>query len=224
MTKSLGKISRHQLIDAATKAAAEQGYSMEKFPGRGLSSIWNITKDNQTQVASIRTTQDRWIAFPPLEAGTKWKTLDEVDTVIVATVDNKESPENIEVYIFPASDVRKRFDAAYEARKKNGQSIKDNFGMWVGLDHYSENTAASIGSGIIEQYECIATYPISDLKSDKQQEDTKGQQISGVHVFSEGPSHEPATISDIMSYARDQIAKLAAVSPNSVKLDLKIEY
>lgn len=197
---------------------------MEKCPGRGLSNIWNIKKDNQTQVASIRTTQDRWIAFPPLEAGTKWKTLDEVEIVIVATVDNKEAPENIEVYIFPAIDVRKRFDAAYEARKKNGQSIKDNFGMWVGLDHYSENTPASIGSGIIDQYDCIATYPISDLKSNKQQEGTKGQEISGGHAFNEGPSHEPATISEIMSHARDQIAKLAAVSPNSVKLDLKIEY
>ena len=108
----------HLLVNAAKKAADAQGYSMERVPGRGLSNIWNVTKDGETKVASIRTTRDRWIAFPPLEGGTKWKTLDDVDTVIVATVDSKEEPENIEVYIFPSDDVRKRFDAAYAARQK----------------------------------------------------------------------------------------------------------
>ena len=57
----------HLLVNAAKKAADAEGYSMERVPGRGLSNIWNVTKDGETKVASIRTTRDRWIAFPPLE-------------------------------------------------------------------------------------------------------------------------------------------------------------
>src|SRR3954466_243062 len=106
------------LVDAAKQAAEAADYQLSRVPGRGLSNIWNLTKDGKTQVAAIRTARDRWIAFPPLEKGTKWKTLDDVSLVLVATVDSKENPQSIEVYIFPADDVRERFNASYAARVK----------------------------------------------------------------------------------------------------------
>lgn len=214
----------HLLVNAAKKAADAQGYSMERVPGRGLSNIWNVTKDGETKVASIRTTRDRWFAFPPLESGTKWKTLDDVDTVIVATVDSKEEPENIEVYIFPANDVRKRFDAAYAARQKNGQSVKDNFGMWIGLDQDKRGIASSVGSGIIDHYECVATYAIPDLLDENQKEDGIGDADENQEVVETSTPHEPSTIAEVISFARDHIARLAAVPLDAVKLDLKIEY
>ena len=42
-----------------------------------------------TWIASVRTTRDRWIAFPPLDGGTRWKTLDDVELVLVAAVDEE---------------------------------------------------------------------------------------------------------------------------------------
>ena len=190
---------------------------------RGAPNQPNTTA-GETKVASIRTTRDRWIAFPPLENGTKWKTLDDVETVIVATVDSKQDPENIEVYIFPAEDVRKRFDAAYASRKKDGQTVKDNFGMWVGLDHDDRGIAASIGSGIIDHYERVAVYAILDLLDEKPHEATTGDVDAPERTAEAGTAPSPSTIADVMTWAREHIARLAAVPSDAVKLDLKIEY
>src|SRR4051812_33389373 len=100
------------MVDAARKGLEEAGYQAERIPGRGLSNVWNVTKDGRKQAASIRTTRNRWIAFPPLDGGLRWKTLDGVDLVVVASVDQVEKPRNIEIYIFEASEVRECFRAA----------------------------------------------------------------------------------------------------------------
>ena len=43
-------------------------------------------------------------------------------------------PRRIEVYLFDAWEVRQRFNANYAARVGAGLAVKDNFGMWLGLD------------------------------------------------------------------------------------------
>src|SRR5215469_12237341 len=53
------------LVEAAKRAARENGYALSRLPGRGLSNVWHISKNGDSKVASIRTTRDRWIAFPP---------------------------------------------------------------------------------------------------------------------------------------------------------------
>lgn len=58
---------RKTLVNTARKCIEAQGYSIERMPGRGLTAIWRISKDGEEKLASIRTTQDRDIAFPPLE-------------------------------------------------------------------------------------------------------------------------------------------------------------
>ncbi|RWO40430.1 MAG: hypothetical protein EOS11_19710 [Mesorhizobium sp.] len=216
------------LVEAAKKGAESQGYALTRVPGRGLSNIWSITKNGKTQTASIRTTRDRWFAFPPLRGGTKWKTLDDVEVVIVATVDSKDDPENVEVYIFPADEVRARFNAAYAARIKSGQKTKDNFGMWVALDHDDRRTATSVGSGIVEKYKQVAKYPITDLlkarpdhevldgRDDADEEETRG----GIEV----EQTRFSTIAEVMAWARTAVAEIAGVRDEAVKLDLKIEY
>ena len=223
LLKGLSETVRwHLLVGAAKQAMETQGYSLDRVPGRGLSNIWNISKGGKTQVTSIRTTRDRYIAFPPLENGTKWKTLDDVQLVAVATVDSKEDPENIEVYLFPAVDVRKRFDAHYAARTKDGQTIKDNFGMWVALDPKAHGLAASVGTGIVTHYKPIAVYSILDLLADN----------SPIATTGDGQEDEPpdasersfSSIAEVMAWAREQVAQLAGVQIEAVKLDLKIEY
>ncbi len=218
------RILRNLLVDAAKQAAEKEGYKLQRVPGRGLSNIWNMEKDGKTEKVSIRTTQDRWIAFPRIERGTKWKTLDEVDMVIVAAVDSKESPKNIEVYIFPASEVRKRFNDAYAARDKDGQINYDNFGMWVALDEDLRGIARSVGSGIVKQYPRVAVYSIEALLSAApiaNQPPHTG--IGGTIDEGTGQEVQPATIAEVMAWTRRRVAEIAGVRVDAVKLDLKLE-
>jgi hypothetical protein len=209
------------MVEAAKRGAAEQGYKMRRMPGRGLSNIWNLDKDGTSQLTSIRTTRDRWIAFPPLLNGTKWKTLDDVELVLVATVDSKENPQKVEVYILPANEVRQRFDAAYKARKKAGHVHTDNFGMWVGLDPDPRGIATSVGAGIIENYKPIAVYSIDTLVA--QTAEVRGDDDPS-EERAEQPEARPATIAEVMAWARERVAEIAGVRVESVKLDLKVEY
>lgn len=211
------------MVEAAKKGMLDNGYELERIPGRGMSNMWNATKDGVTRATSIRTTRDRYIAFPPLEGGTKWKTLDDVELVVVATVDSKDDPEKVEVYLFPANDVRQRFNAHYAARSNEGQSIKDNFGMWIGLDRDDRGIAASVGAGILEKYKPIAIYAISDLlpenppaQANQEQPEAAASEIAVPPTL--------ATIADVMAWTRTRVAQIAGVQTDAVKLDLRVEY
>jgi hypothetical protein len=209
------------MVNAAKKAAATQGFAMHRVPGRGLSNVWNAEKGGKKQLASIRTTRDRWIAFQPLANGEKWKTLHNADLVIVAAVDDREDPKNIQVYIFPAGEVRRRFDAAYKARSDEGHKNKDGFGMWVSLDTDNRGIAASVGSGLADKYKPIATYSIEALAADMPGGDAADAMVE---VDAEEQEPRPATIAEVMAWARTKVAELAGVNVDRVKLDLKVEY
>lgn len=216
----------HLMTDAAKRGAEAAGYTLERVPGRGLSNLWTITKDGKSQKAAIRTTRDRWFAFPPLNGGTKWKTLDDVDAVIVSTVDSREDPENVEVFIFPADEVRKRFQAAHAARTKAGQVVKDNFGMWIGLHKDDRGIPASVGSGIADKYDRITSYAIKDLIPSIVAADAVGEDADDVEALTSMEQTEapPSTIGEVMAWARQRVADLAGVQVEAVKLDLKVEY
>lgn len=215
------------LVNAAKKAAIAAGYELERVPGRGLSNIYTATKDGSSQKVSIRTTRDRWFAFPPLEKGSKWKTLSEVDMVIVASVDSKEEPENVEVYIFPANEVRQRFNSAYAARIKDGQTVRDNFGMWVSLGRDDRGIAASVGSGIGDKYGAVAVYSILDLLTNNPHDEDGDPQADDIDIATNEmavATTAPMTIGDVLADTRNRIAQIAGVKPDAVRLDLKIEY
>lgn len=210
------------LVEAAKRGVEAQGFELERVPGRGLSNVWNLKRDGAVQPASIRTTRDRWFAFPPLANGNRWKTLDEVDLVVVAAVDSKDSPKNIEVYIFPAEEVRKRFKSAHKARSEAGLAVRDDFGMWVGLDADVRGIPASVGSGIVDQHPPVAVYPIETLLSGNEKPTGIGAMPASAARQSITP--DTTTIADVLSRARQQIADIAAVRVEAVRLDLKIEY
>ena len=207
---------RRMLVDAATRALAKTNAELKRIPGRGKSNVWEIEEGGQVKRVAVRTTQDRWFAFPPMENGTKWKTLSDVDVVVVASVDDRDDPRRVEVYRFDADEVRKRFDESYAARTGAGQSEPDGYGMWVALDKDRRGLPASVGSGIAAQYPPIATYPLDQRKAEEPvAADEKGEDA----VL--GP--EPETIATVMSFARARIAELSGVPEESVKLDCRIE-
>ena len=139
-----------------------------------------------------------------------------MNSVLVSAVDSKDNPKEVEVYLFPATDVRKRFDDGHKARTAAGREIPDNFGMWVDLDMNLRGVAASVGSGIAENYDPIATYRIanSPLKKNSFPDDEKEGAVA-TNTFK--------TIGEVLSSAREQIAKIAGVPLEAVKLDLRLE-
>ena len=205
------------LVTAAKKALEEQGYSLERVPGRGRSNVWNAEYNGEQKLISIRTTKDRWFAFPPLDNGEHWKTLDDVDSVVVAAVDDRERPRSIEVYQFNAQEVRERFDESYSVRIKEGYTVKDNFGMWVNLDKDDRGIPASVGSGIAEEHTPIAVYSIGDLTAQSERIDRE------IGVADDSFNGQPGTISEVLNMARHRIASLSGVRVDAVKLDCRIE-
>jgi hypothetical protein len=74
------------LVGAVKNAIQEEGYRLDRLPGRGRSNVWRVEKDGKSQRASFRTTQDRWFAFPSLKGGAGWGTLDSVELVFIAVI------------------------------------------------------------------------------------------------------------------------------------------
>lgn len=224
--KEMGESAAWQLmVGAARRGAEKEGYVLTRQPGRGLSNTWRMDKDGGSSIASIRTTRDRWVAFPPLEGGAKWKTLDDVQQVLVAAVDKPENPQNVDVYLFPADEVRRRFDASYAARMKAGHTVRDNYGMWIKLDAGDPNVPSQVGAGLVDDYPAIAHFSLDELQEDQPPVDAAihpdATELEGVH---ESAAPALSTVGDVMAFARAQIAQLTNMTPEAIKLDLKIEY
>ena len=211
------------LVSAAKRGLEAKGFTLTRMPGRGRSNVWEIERQGTTQRASIRTTKNRWFAFPPLKRGTKWKTLDDVAVVIEAAVDDREDPRNAQVYLFDAGEVRKRFDAAYFARTKAGQVVKDDFGMWVNLDEDKRRLPTSVGAGLAVEHKPIAEFPIDALLAEGAV-DVRLEPEDADMSEAESSVSSARTIAEVMNWARRHIASLSGVRPDAVKLDLKIEY
>ena len=211
--------ARRLLVSAAVRALEEAGLAPERLPGRGLSNMWDIEEKGKQKRAAIRTSKDRWFAFQPLEEGTAWKTLDFVDIVIVAAVDDRVAPQNIQVYRFDAQEVWHRFDAAYQARSKAGRTLRDGFGLWICLDKDERDNSASVGSGLAADCPPFAAFPLADLLPE-----TAAQPPAGFQE-SEAAAAPPQTrtIAEVMDWARRRIADLSGVSAQAVKLDCRIE-
>jgi hypothetical protein len=210
------------LVTAARMAAEASGYATKRLPGRGLSNVWWIEKEGIARRAAIRTTRDRWIAFPPLGGGTRWKTLDDVDVVIVAAVDAPARPEHVEVFVLSATEVRARFADAYAVRSKAGLKIRDNFGMWIKLDLDNRDTPASAGSGLADVHEPLVVFSLADLLKLR-------RTVAAVESPPAGPGPAdaavgPNQVTAILAEAREKVARSLGVKPESVKLDLKVEY
>lgn len=223
--KDMGETASWRLmVSAALEGAKAAGYSMKRQPGRGLSNTYEMTKDGKTQIASVRTTRDRFIAFPPLDGGKKWKTLDTADLVLVSAVNDPADPQNIDVYLFPADEVRKRFDASYAARIENGHTVRENFGMWVMIDKGDDTIISQVGHSLAVDYPAIAHFSIDELEVGVEPE-TKQMAAEAA------PEHEEeiaadtlalSTVADVLTFAREKIAVLTGMPVDAIKLDLKM--
>jgi hypothetical protein len=214
----------HLMVRGAIKGAEQGGYTLKRQPGRGLSNTYEVTKGGKTKVASVRTTQDRAIAFPPLKKGTHWKTLSDVELVLVSAVDDKDDPQNVDVYLFPADEVRKRFDASYAARIKAGHTVRDDYGMWITLDKGDDAVPSQVGHSLALDYPAIAHFTIDELEAEMAKGAGDQDLDAPVEPLDLTPPVEVdlPTIADVLAFARKKIAALSGLPVGAISLDLKM--
>ncbi|BAI95720.1 hypothetical protein Sj15T_00690 [Sphingobium sp. TA15] len=222
--KEMGEtVARRIMVGAAITAIEAQGYSLKRQPGRGLSAVYDAVKGNDKKVLSIRTTRDRWFAFPSLKKATAWKTLDDSDLVSVAAVDDVENPQAINVYLFPADEVRKRFDESRAARIANGHNVKDDWGMWVMLDKGDDNVISQIGHSLAVDYPPIATYTLDELEGEADTVKAEAAVVVEEEIEEEKETAVALkTVADVLAFAQERIAALTGMPVEGIKLDLKM--
>jgi hypothetical protein len=139
---------RNILFNLGVDTLQGQGWKVERVPGSGKSSMRRISKDQESKIVSIRTTQDTWIAFPRDRHDKSWVTLSDVDAVVAVSVDDYYNPRFAQVHMIDGNEMRDRFDRAYAARLKAGHTIPLGRGVWVSLYFPdSDKTTSHVGGG-----------------------------------------------------------------------------
>jgi hypothetical protein len=150
---------KRRLFDIGIQALRDQGYHVER--ARGGSSVRRATKNGESKLVSIRTTQDQAIAFPPKKDG-GWRTLDDVDMVVAVSVDDKEAPRYAWVHFIDGDDMRDRFNRTYEARKAAQLKVPKGRGVWLSLyKEESSDQPRRVGAGAGLVYPRVATVPLN---------------------------------------------------------------
>lgn len=205
---------RRFLINAAISTLESQGWKVARVKGGGKGRVRRITKENASQLAVIRTTQDTWIAFPRNQDDTKWVTLSDVDVVVAASVDDPANPRFALVHLFDADEIRDRFDRAYAARRAADHSIPLGRGVWVSLyDDEGTSPVQRVGAGAGIAHPPIARVPLGEA-------DPVEACVPVATHQSDGASHadeEPLTIAQ----AKDRLARTLGVAPSNIKITVE---
>ena len=206
-----------QLFRIAVNVLKERGWKVDRVAGSGKSSVRRITKDGDSKVVSIRTTQDTWIAFSRTKDDKGWRTLDEVDAVVPVSVDDKDEPKFALVHFIDGDEVRSRFNRAYEARKNAGHKIPTDRGVWVSLYlPEASDPVSHVGAGVGREFpsiEEVALSPESEVSSDLAASDSDGDDGSTSIPSDEG------TLS--IAEAKRRLAATFGVDPSSIKITVE---
>lgn len=163
---------RAKLFRAAIDALEQQGCKIERVSGSGKSSVRRMVKGTVAKTVTIRTTQDRWIAFPRNENDDGWATLGDVDYVVASSVDDRESPRFAQVHMIDGDEMRGRFDRAYAARKEAGYVLPAGRGIWVSLYEKEANDPVTrVGAGAGLAYPPIARVPLTVVTGERSDAD-----------------------------------------------------
>lgn len=205
------------LCGFARRALEDAGYEITTVRGTRRSIIWELRRDAAARRVAVRSTIDRWFAFN--RQGKRWKPLDHVDDVIVAAADDVSDPQRVEIHYFPGNEVRARLEKAYAARKAAGQVVREDFGLWIALDRHDDaNAPTRTGSGIVEDFPPIASYPLDEGRDMIDRED--------LARFPDGAQLETGsrkrTIAEIKAAAAEEIARVAGVPLEKVEIEIRI--
>jgi hypothetical protein len=206
---------RRALVNAALKTLEQQGWKVARVKGGGKGRVRRITKNGKSHLAVIRTSQDQFLAFPRNEDDTGWVTLDDMEYVVAASVDDVEAPKTALVHIFDASDIRDRFDRAYAARRKAGHKIPLGRGLWLSLyDDEATDPVTRIGAGAGAVHRPIARIPLDQVAGS---EPPPRVPRSGAAAAEPDDDFQPLTIAE----AKARLARTLGVDPGSIKITVE---
>ena len=195
---------KRRLFEIGVEVLESEGYTVERAPGGA--SVRRISKDGESKLVSIRTTQDRSIAFPR-ETNGKWRTLDEVDVVVAVSVDDREAPRYAWVHFLPGDEMRDRFRRSYEARKASGLRMPPGRGIWLSLYRKeSTDNPRLVGAGAGLVHPRVATVSLDNSDT-------------GPRPTSPPPIEPPAGLT--ITEATRLLAKSLGVDESSIKITVE---
>jgi hypothetical protein len=195
------------LFNAAVSALEQSGWKVERIDGSGKSSVRRITRGAISKIVSIRTTQDRSIAFPRTNGDKSWRTLDDVDAVIASSVDHREKPRFANVHMLPGDEMRDRFNRTYVARRKAGHTIPTGRGVWLSL--YSNESASPVhlvGAGAGLKHPPFAQMALDSSMVAGTQDDGREDDLEAAAA--------PLTIPE----AKVRLARSLGIDPSCIKI------
>lgn len=211
---------RRGLVHFGLEALRAQGYSVRRSPGHGARQVYEATKDGETLLAAIRTSQDTWFAFPRLADDSGWLTLDDVDWVLVASVDTPHEPTQAHLHWMPAADVRQRFDAAYRARLAAGNVVPLGRGLWLSLyDRNAPSPVSHVGGGFGLDYPAIATQSMTDLLAAMPE---FGEALAPESIEAQTFDEETDTPAFDLLQAKRMIARALNVPIDAVRITIEV--
>ncbi|MEN3339856.1 MAG: hypothetical protein V7647_3532 [Acidobacteriota bacterium] len=206
---------RRALVAAALAVLEREGWKVARVKGSGKSRVRRISKNGQSQLAVIRTSQDRLLAFPRNQDDTGWLTLDDVQMVVAAVVDDPANPKMAWVHMFPAAEMRDRFDRAYAARRKAGHLIPVGRGLWLALyDDETRSSIQAVGAGAGSAHPPIARVPLDDVAGDGAMPPVPPPTLKGAD--GDGESFERLTIPE----AKRRLARTLDVPETSIRISI----
>lgn len=196
---------KSKLFEIGVKSLEGAGYKVERVPRIGKSSVRRISKGTVSRLATIRTTQDTWIAFPRLDDDKSWRTLDDVDVVVAVSVDNRDAPRFAKVHLIEGDEMRARFNRAYQARKQAGHTIPIGRGVWVALYiPEASDPVTHVGAGI-----GLLVPPLATVSLDA---DAKGSPADD--PIARAPVEAPLSIAE----AKRRLAETFGVGPEKIRI------
>jgi hypothetical protein len=198
-----------RLFAIGVEALEADGWKVQRpVPRVGKSSVRRITKGKRSLLASIRTTQDTFIAFPRTPDDQDWVTLGMVDGVVAVSVDDQLHPTVANVHLLDGDDMRRRFDRAYKARKAAGHKIPTGRGVWLSLYlPEAKDPVSQVGAGA-----GLATQPFARVPLE---EGGSGRSESGRTAAQSGAASEPPLH---IAEARRRLAATFGVAPENVRI------
>ncbi len=202
------------MAEACLHVLEREGWLVSKVSGFGNARIRRLTKDGESKLAAIRTTQDQWIAFPRTQDDTKWATLSAVDAVVVASVD-PDDPKVARVHMIDANELRRRFDRAYAARRSAGHSLPVGRGMWIALyEKEVSDPVTLVGAGAGIASAPIARVPLAPV----------GAPISNAPATATVQTAAAGTADDgtlTIAEAKARLARTFGVDPSNIKITVE---
>jgi hypothetical protein len=154
--------------------------------------------------------QDRWVAFPRTKDDKGWLTLDDAEVLVVASVDEKESPKFAWVHVFDQANFRKRLDRAYAVRMKAKRRIPVGRGVWISLYREDDGSPQLAGAGAGNDTPPIAKVPL-------QKSEPWAAPVSAELPRNSGGSVRPLSINE----AKQGLALAFGVDPSRIKITVE---